>query len=238
MKGFVFDLDNTLYDRYGTIRKFMTQGYARIKPYINPAYDLEKAVDHVIHTEPLYIDGGWEAVYAALVREHFFNSENTPSFEKMRDFAKEGFTNISVPFDGIPEFLRELKSRGYAVALLTNASDCEYQRSKLRNLGLIDCFDKIVISGAFAEMMCGDMSNREYEKPDPRIFLHTANELGLEPSELYYVGDSSVNDVMGAYGSGFTPIWVRSRSPWTLENKYLPELCVDKATDILNIEGI
>lgn len=235
MKGFVFDLDNTLYDRYGTIREFMMRGKDRIMPYINPAYDIEKAIDHVLHTEPLYISGGWEDVYAHLADEHFFNADNTPTFEKVRDFAKKGFTDIAVPFDGVPEFLAELKSRGYTVALLTNSSDVPYQYAKLSNLGLTDSFDKIVVSGAFAELMCGDITNREYEKPDPRIFLYTAKELGIDPSELYYVGDSPVCDMMGALNGGYTPIWVRSRSPWIIENKYMPRLCVDNVKDILDL---
>ena len=238
MKGFVFDLDNTLYDRYGTIEKFMRVYEKKMMPYINPAYDIDKAIDHVLHTEPLFIHDGWEAVYPALVNEHFFNSDNTPSYSQFQLFAKRGFTEFAVKFDGIPEFLAELKSRGYAVALLTNAGDIPYQYNKLDLLGLRDCFDKIVISGEYAKLMCGDDKNREYEKPDPRIFKYAAEQLGVEPCELYYVGDNAINDVMGALNSGFVPIWVRSRSPWVIDNKYLPKICVDHVRDILTTDGI
>lgn len=235
MKGFVFDLDNTLYDRYGTIEAFMRAGEQKIMPYINPAYNIDKAIDHVFHTESLYVQYGWESVYVHLREEHFFNEAKTPQFGKFQKFAKQGFTDFAVPFDGIPEFLRELKNRGYAVALLTNAHDIRYQENKLKMLGLTDSFDKVVISGEFAKLMCGDEKNTEYSKPDPRIFLYTAKELGIDPSELYYVGDNPVYDVVGAVNSGFVPIWVRSRSPWVIENKYLPDICVDNVKEILDL---
>ena len=235
MKGFVFDLDNTLYDRYGTIEAFMRAGEKRMMPYVNPAYDIEKAIGHVLHSEPLFIHNGWEALYPELVKECFFNSDNTPTYAQFQKFAKQGFTDFAVAFEGIPEFLAELKAKGYAVALLTNAGDVKYQLNKLRLLGLENCFDKIVVSGEYAKLMCGDEKNREYEKPDPRVFLYMAGLLGIDPSELYYVGDNAKNDVMGAYNSGYTPIWVRSRSPWTLDNKYIPDICVDNVKEILDI---
>lgn len=238
MKGFVFDLDNTLYDRYGTIEAFMRAYEKQMMPYINPAYDIEKAIDHVLHTEPLFIHNGWEALYPELVRENFFNKDNTPPYSQFQKFAKRGFTEFAVKFDGIPEFLQELKNRGYAVALLTNADDVKYQYNKLDILGLRNCFDKIIISGEYAKLICGEENNRTYEKPNPEIFYYTAEQLGFKPSELYYVGDNAKNDVMGAYNSGFVPIWVRSRSPWVIENKYLPKICVDNVLDILSTDGI
>lgn len=238
MKGFVFDLDNTLYDRYGTIEAFMRAYEKQMMPYVNPAYDIEKAITHVLHTEPLFMHIGWKAIYTELVHESFFNSDNTPPYSKFQLFAKRGFTEFAVKFDGIPEFLQELKDRGYTVALLTNADDVKYQYNKLDLLGLRDCFDKIIISGEYAKLVCGDEKNREYEKPDTRIFKYAAAQLNADPSELYYVGDNAINDVMGACNSGFVPIWVRSRSPWVIDNKYMPKICVDHVLDILKTDGI
>ena len=238
MKGFVFDLDNTLYDRYGTIEAFMRAYEKQMMPYVNPAYDIEKAIAHVLHTEPLFIHNGWEAIYPEFVHENFFNSDNTPTYSQFQLFAKRGFTEFAVKFDGIPEFLQELKDRGYAVALLTNANDVKYQYNKLDMLGLRDCFDKIIISGEYAKLKYGDEKNRKYEKPNPEIFYYTADLLGIKPSELYYVGDNAQNDVMGALNSGFVPIWVRSRSPWVIDNKYMPKICVNHVLDILKTDGI
>ncbi len=236
MKGIVFDLDNTLYDRYGTISEFLTQGWDRAKKYINPAYTLEMAIDHLLHTESLYVHhGDWSGVYDRLIKEHFFNRDNIPEYQKFSDFAARGFENVGVNFPGIHEFLDELKKRGYKLAILTNAADDKYQNIKLNTLGIRHHFDEIVISGEYARMMTGDPKHEDYKKPNASIFLYTAKKLGIDPSELYYVGDNPKYDVMGAYNGGYTPIWVRSRSPWSLENKYIPELIVDNVIDILDI---
>ncbi len=236
MKGIVFDLDNTLYDRYATIGEFVTRDWDRVKKYINPAYNLEMAIEHILHTESVYVhNGDWFGVYEALVREHFFNSDNIPTYKKFEDFGKHGFETVGVNFDGIHKFLDELKNRGYIIAILTNASLADYQNQKLDNLNIRHYFDEIVISGEYSTMMCGEPKNPEFCKPNASIFLYMAQKLGIDPSELYYVGDNPRCDVMGAINGGYTPIWVRSRSPWSIDNKYMPELIVDNVIDILKI---
>ncbi len=236
MKGIAFDLDNTLYDRYATIGSFVTSGWDRAKKYINPAYDLDMALQHLFHTESVYVhNGDWPGVYEALVRENFFNSDNIPDYQKFSGFAANGFRTVGVNFEGIHEFLQELKDRGYKLAILTNAANVEYQNKKMNTLNIRQYFDVVVISGEYSMQMCGCDNNNDYRKPNPSIFLHTAKKMGLEPSEIYYVGDSPRCDIMGAINSGFKPIWVRSRSPWSIDNKYMPELVVDNVIDILDI---
>ena len=83
--------------------------------------------------------------------------------------------------------------------------------------------------------MTGDPKHPDYKKPNASIFHYTAKKLGIDPSELYYVGDNPKYDVIGAYNGGYTPIWVRSRSPWSIDNKYMPKLIVDNVIDILDI---
>jgi len=236
MKGIAFDLDNTLYDRYATICGFVSRDWDRVKKYINPSYTLEAALDHLCHTESVYVHhGDWSGVYDALIRENFFNADNIPPYQKYADFGRQGFETVGVNFDGIHEFLQELKNRGYKLAVLTNAALVDYQNKKFDLLGIRQYFDEVVISGEFSQMMCGDSNNPEYKKPNASIFLHTAERMGLEPSEIYYVGDNPKCDILGAINGGFKPIWVRSRSPWSIDNKYMPELVVDNVIDILDI---
>lgn len=236
MKGIAFDLDNTLYDRYATIGGFISRDWERVKKYINPAYSLEAALDHLFHTESVYVhNGDWPGVYDALLKESFFNADNIPPYDKVADFARHGFETVGINFDGIHEFLQELKNRGYKLAVLTNAALTDYQNRKFDLLGIRQYFDEVVISGEYSTMMCGEPKNSDYCKPNASIFLYTAQKLGLDPSELYYVGDNPRCDILGAINGGYTPIWVRSRSPWSIDNKYMPELIVDNVIDILDI---
>jgi putative hydrolase of the HAD superfamily len=73
----------------------------------------------------------------------------------------------------------------------------------LAELGLGDYLDAVVYSAAVGT-----------EKPDPRIFLETLAQLGVEPSEGLHVGDSLREDVEGALAAGMEALHlVRSGAP-------------------------
>ena len=237
MKGFLFDLDNTLYDRYGTIRAICERYSDTLIPWLNPGYTLEKAIEHFLHTEPLYIMTGWGTVYERLVEEHFFRSENTPTRKEFLAFIVEGMSNVAVPFPFTMPVLTELKNNGYIVGLLTNNTAWHRQYIKLDLLGMRDIFDIIVVSGEYAEQMCGNKDDRSYEKPAASIFHYAAEQLGVKPEELYYVGDNPINDILGARNGGMVPVWIRSRSPWILADEELPEHCFDTVEGCLSLIG-
>ena len=174
MKGFVFDLDNTLYDRYATIAAFLKADWERALPYINPAYDYQKAISHLCHTEALFVQKGWKNVYEHLVAESFFHPNNVPDYQKVRRFALDGFGSVAVKFPYTEDVLKAIKAKGYQVALLSNDDDLEYQLGKMDKVGITQYFDPIVVAGELSMQMCGEMHNKEYFKPNKAIFLHTA----------------------------------------------------------------
>ena len=231
MRGFVFDLDNTLFDRYGTIRALMMNESEHIVPYLNASYDIERAVCHAIHTESLYICGGWEGVYDALCREHFFNAENMPEYKKFADFVRRCFEKYAVPFPFTVRLLENLKSAGYKLGIITNG-DGKLQRRKIELLKFGGFFDEIIVSGEFADKMCGDERNFDYWKPNRIIFDEMARRLNVPANELYYVGDNPLNDVRGCAAAGFVPVWIKSLSPWPYGSCEMPEYSFD------NIDGL
>ena len=237
MKGFLFDLDNTLYDRYATLRAICESDSQRLLSWLNPAYTLEQGIDHLLHTEPLYIPYGWTPVYEHLVAEHFFNPDNTPTYKEFMSLIVSGMARIAIPFPFTVPVLKALRENGYSVGLLTNNASWQRQYTKVDLLGIRELFDIIVVSGEYAEMMCGDRLNRKYEKPLPDIFLYTAQQLGVKPEELYYVGDNPINDVTGARNAGMVPVWIRARSPWILSNEEIPALCFDTVEGCLTLIG-
>ena len=54
-------------------------------------------------------------------------------------------------------------------------------------------------------------------KPDPAFFARMADELGLPPSSIAYVGDRLDNDVRPARAAGMVAVFVR-RGPWAWIN--------------------
>lgn len=225
MKGFVFDVDNTLFDRYATITKAITEDFERVRPYINPAYDAARAAAHLCSAEALNIYlFDWHFIYAKLTSENFFNLDRIPSYEQASGFMREWFGKTAVPLPYAEQLLKDIKAAGYKLGVITNGPD-DFQKNKLRMIGVLDLFDDVLTSGAFAEQ-CGvsDPRDLRIRKPGREIFDEEARRLGEDSGELYYVGDSPINDYVGAKKAGYVPVWLSVRSPWPQIGEPTPEI--------------
>ena len=60
-------------------------------------------------------------------------------------------------------------------------------------------------------------------KPDPAFFQRMADELGLEPEEVMYVGDRLDNDILPAQEVGMHAVFIR-RGPWGYLHTAWPEM--------------
>ena len=98
-------------------------------------------------------------------------------------------------FPGALSTLRELRSRGVRLGLVTNGSS-DGQRAKIDRFDLERRFDVICIEG-----------EQEAGKPDPRIFRAALRALDAEPHEAWMVGDNLDRDVAGALALGIHAIW-------------------------------
>jgi HAD superfamily hydrolase (TIGR01549 family) len=72
------------------------------------------------------------------------------------------------------------------------------QRRRLAASGLAGFLDVVVISGDIG-----------IEKPDPRIFNHTLQLLGMTAEQCLFVGDSIISDDAGAREAGMDFCWYR-----------------------------
>ena len=92
--------------------------------------------------------------------------------------------------------LDELKGK-YKLLLLTNGSP-DLQNTKLTiTPELVPYFDEIVISGDFGR-----------GKPDPTIFEHALERMGLKKDEAIMVGDNLMTDILGASRAGIKSVWI------------------------------
>jgi putative hydrolase of the HAD superfamily len=92
-------------------------------------------------------------------------------------------------FDDALPVLAQLHGR-YPMAIITNGG-AQGQRSKLANAGLTHFFEAIVTSDDFGS-----------SKPDPAIFHHASDLLGVAPAQAWHTGDSRGNDIKGALAAG------------------------------------
>jgi putative hydrolase of the HAD superfamily len=113
-----------------------------------------------------------------------------------------------VPRPGAVETLRTLRERGYLVGLITVCTeDVEtlWPESEFARL-----FDAEVFS-----------SRVGMSKPDPRIYLHCCELLGVEPPEAVFVGDGANDELDGARRVGMEAILIhREGDPplWGLDD--------------------
>ncbi|MDO5853157.1 MAG: HAD-IA family hydrolase [Thermoplasmata archaeon] len=99
------------------------------------------------------------------------------------------FVDEAVPFPGAVRCFEDLRSRGLKVGILTRGS-LEYARRALGPL-----------FGEFDFVMGRDYSNYDDAKPSPVAMRQFAAELGVDASELLYVGDNTT-DWESAAGAG------------------------------------
>lgn len=100
-------------------------------------------------------------------------------------------------FPGSASLLRDLRTRGYRVGLLTNGTEHQ-QLDKLARTGLDGAFDAVCTSERIGS-----------QKPDVRAFRTVASELRVDPAECLFVGDDPVHDVAGARAAGMRALLVR-----------------------------
>ncbi|WP_062047058.1 HAD family hydrolase [Bacillus sp. JCM 19034] len=85
----------------------------------------------------------------------------------------------------------------YKLLLLTNGSP-DLQQTKLTiTPEIAPYFDEIIISGGFGK-----------GKPDPTIFEHALERIGVNKDEAIMVGDNLMTDILGANRVGIPSVWI------------------------------
>ena len=180
IKAAVFDLDGTLLDTL---------------------CDLTDSVNHVLEKN------GFEKKTLDQIRRYVGNGvrllidrclpdEDEQTRERLLSefthYYRENMTNKTAPYPGIMQALRELKEKGYRLAIVSNKFD-----AAVKGLAKL-YFDGIV------DVAVGESENVR-KKPAPDSVLKAMEDLGCE--RAVYIGDSDV-DVNTAHNAGLKCIGV------------------------------
>lgn len=191
-----FDLDDTLYDRSRPLK------YAFEKANFDVDFDRfrhlfkeysEQAIR--IHNKG-FLDLEDSRIYRIVKTIHAFG--NLLTYEEGEDFQKtysDAQDKIFL-YEGYEEVFKYLKSKDVEMFILTNGPTF-HQKRKVERLGLKKYFDE---NNIFISDEIG------YSKPDKRAFEIVDKKLNLKDKEVYFVGDSIENDLVGARNFGFNPI--------------------------------
>ena len=123
------------------------------------------------------------------------------------------------------DLLRDLKDAGVPVGVVTNGPT-EMQWAKVRNTGVADIVDAVVVSEEFG-----------VNKPDPAIFNHALSLIGASASETLFVGDNTEADIGGASGVGMRTAWMSHGRSWEIDS-YRPDYVIDNVWDVRSLLGI
>lgn len=100
---------------------------------------------------------------------------------------------------GAIETITYIKSLGIKLALITNGASSA-QRQKINRFKLAGLFEHIFIEEEFG-----------VGKPDPSIYLHAVNQLGVMPEEAWMVGDNFEWEVIAPQQIGIKGIWINPK---------------------------
>jgi putative hydrolase of the HAD superfamily len=217
LKAVLFDLDDTLLDD--------TRAFTTAAQEVAAEVAAEHGID-ALALKDAYIaeaQGFWHRLTAAelqtklaLVRATMWGSALRSVGLHDGDLAERSAHNYNAYrkkyfalFPGALDLLRELKSGGKKIALLTNGVS-ETHREKIALLQIAEYFDAIFLADEVGMI-----------KPDPLLFAHACTKLDAAPSQSAMVGDRYERDIAGAIEAGLYTIWVNVRDE-TLPHGVVP----------------
>jgi putative hydrolase of the HAD superfamily len=205
VKGVLFDIDGTLFD-FAAAEEAGLLGQLHAQAMFDrfPDAATALAVWHEIMRAQFARFLSGELTFAAQQRERVkaflshLGQRDVPDEQAAAWFAGyEAYRNAAwAAFPDAEPAVRKLATR-YRLGIVSNSAT-DHQRQKLRAIGLLPYFD-----GA---LTCADSHGSS--KPDPSIFLVGCASLGLESSEVAYVGDNYAHDAEGADDAGLRAYWL------------------------------
>ncbi|MHB8109892.1 MAG: HAD family hydrolase [Syntrophorhabdaceae bacterium] len=183
-KGVIFDLDGTLVNSLADIADSMN---AVLKTHGFP--------EHAKEDYKGFVGRGMTRLVISTLPE---NERNEVQIAKCRDALLieygRNYLNTTRPYDEVPELLGELARWVIKTAVFSNKVD---HLTKKIMAELFTGHQFAVVLGSSPDVP---------EKPDPKGVLAISRELGIEPQDLIYVGDSDVDMQTavkaGMYGAG------------------------------------
>jgi phosphoglycolate phosphatase len=177
LKAMVFDMDGTILHTLPDLAKITNLALAEMG---FPLRTQEEVLTYVGNGADRLID---QATPATASKE-----QCAQTLKRWRELYLEEGDQLTEPFPGMADALRALRARGVKTAVLSNKFDAAVRRLAEEYFpGLFD-----TARGEIPPIP---------RKPDPTSLLQVCEELGVDPADTAYVGDTSV-DVEVARNAG------------------------------------
>ena len=180
----LFDLDGTLVDTVET----------RIDAWLRALEEAGLATTHERLAPLIGVDGKRLAREIAALAGVTLDEERAEAIDKRSGEIYEQLNHSPRPLPGVRELVEAIEARGLPWAIATSSRKEQVTRS-VAALGL-EPAPRIV-----------DASHVEHAKPEPDLLLLAAEEVGVEPTRCWYIGDSTW-DMAAAVAAAMIPIGV------------------------------
>ena len=190
MRAALFDLDDTLLDRAGSLRDFATwQAEGMLSASIKNKHNF---VDRFITLDQNGMV--WkDQVYTSLIDE--FELVDWTVDELLTVYILT-FCAFCKPRKGALPAIEEFRRNGFRIGLVTNGKT-PFQERNFKALGFSELFDCVVVSEAVG-----------LRKPDKAIFELACQKLDVDAGSSVFIGDNPVADIQGAKSAGMATIYV------------------------------
>lgn len=197
----IFDLDGTLLNTLGDLRAAT-----------NHALEVRGLPPHSMEEIRQFIGNGIRLLICRAMPEGTPEAEIDAALDDFKAYYAAHIHDRTVPYDGIPQLLTALRKRGIQVAVLSNKIDSASQQ-------LIEYFFPGKTDVVFGEHVGVP------RKPDPTSCRMVMQQLGVQPEQVLYVGDSGT-DMQTAKNAGLYAVGVT----WGFRSK---EVLLEYGADIL-----
>ena len=162
-------------------------------------------------------------------RSYYTNSLAAEKLEQLPLFLAEMYRGISRRKLKLYPFVSEMLDalRGEIPMGLVTDSQSAYARGELHQVGILDYFDPIIVSGDYG-----------YRKPDPRLFQLAIDALGAPAENILYVGNDMHRDIYGARQAGMQTLMFDSDQGTKEYDDSMPDHRIADYRDLLSLLGI
>ena len=210
--GIVFDFDGTIADTRDSIVGTFEETFRRMGlPSPGPTR-ITATIGVPLHLAFQHVAGMDE-------------DESRRAVEVYREIFRSREISSVRLFDGIDGVIHRLSARGYPLAIASSRSHHSLGRL-VEHLGMTECFP--VVAGR---------EDAEREKPYPDLLLHVAERMGLAPSSIVMVGDTTYDIEMGNAAGAMTCAVTYGNHPREALEAVSPTIVVDTAPEILRVIG-
>lgn len=190
MRAALFDLDETLLDRSGSLKDFATwQATGMLRSTVHDKAVFVKRFIELDQKGMVWKD----EVYKTLVDE--FNITEWSVDELLNAYLLT-FCAFCKPRRGAVTAINTFRDNGFKIGLVSNGKS-PFQERNFQALGIHKLFDCVVVSEAVG-----------FRKPDKEIFELACRMANANINSSVFIGDNPVADIKGAKNAGMNTIYV------------------------------